>query len=218
MILPEIRDPAMVTIRRGGTLADDDHRLLALWAADCADHVLYLFECERPEDTRPRNAVTAARAWAAGTMEMMQARALGGHAMGAARPLEGRGTVRSLFCGTDSMCRTCGRARSWRGGLCHQGNPQCESRGSACGPSRTRLAERPASRPGLSTRPQRSEPTQPHLLVRLLRLNPLKLLKPEGLRRAGEQERRRGRSAQVFSSSGSPCDRVPAVPLPEPSR
>lgn len=89
MILPEIRDPAMVTIRRGGTLSDVDHRLLALWAADCAEHVLHLFECETPEDTRVRDAVTAARAWADGTMPMMEARTAGGHAMGAARPLHG---------------------------------------------------------------------------------------------------------------------------------
>ncbi|MBM6589300.1 putative immunity protein [Brevibacterium sp. RIT 803] len=89
MILPEVRDPTMVTIRRGGTLTDADHRLLALWAADCAEHVLHLFEHEAPEDTRVRDAVAAARAWAAGTVKMMRARASGGHAMGAARPLRG---------------------------------------------------------------------------------------------------------------------------------
>lgn len=89
MILPEVRDPAMVTIRRGGTLTDVDHRLLALWAADCAEHVLYLFEREAPEDTRARDAVTATRAWADDTLEMMRARTAGGHAMGAARPLRG---------------------------------------------------------------------------------------------------------------------------------
>ncbi|SMY03007.1 hypothetical protein BSP239C_03440 [Brevibacterium sp. 239c] len=89
MILPEVRDQSMVTIRRGGTLRDDDHRLLALWAADCAEHVLHLFEVQAPEDMRVRDAVTAARAWAEGTMPMMQARAAGGHAMGAARPLRG---------------------------------------------------------------------------------------------------------------------------------
>lgn len=89
MILPEVRDPAMVTIRRGGTLRDDAHRLLALWAADCAEHVLHLFERQLPEDTRARDAVTAARAWADGTIPMMQARTAGGHAMGAARPLVG---------------------------------------------------------------------------------------------------------------------------------
>ncbi|GAA1560383.1 MULTISPECIES: putative immunity protein [Brevibacterium] len=89
MILPEVRDPAMVTIRRGGTLSDDDHRLLALWAADCAEHVLHLFEDQRSDDHRPRDAVAAARAWADGSMPMMVARAVGGHAMGAARPLRG---------------------------------------------------------------------------------------------------------------------------------
>ena len=89
MILPEVRDPRLVTIRRGGTLTDEDHRLLALWAAECAQHVLHLFEEERPADTRPRGAVEAARAWAAGEVGMRDARARGGHAMGAARPLRG---------------------------------------------------------------------------------------------------------------------------------
>ena len=89
MILPEVRDPRLVTIRRGGTLRDEDHQLLALWAADCAEHVLDLFEAERPEDPRPREAIAAARAWAGGELPMMRARAAGGHAMGAARPRRG---------------------------------------------------------------------------------------------------------------------------------
>ena len=89
MILPDVRDPRLVTIRRGGLLSDTDHRLLALWAAHCAEHVLHLFEAEEPSDPRPRNAIDAARAWASGEMTMMDARARGGHAMGAARPLRG---------------------------------------------------------------------------------------------------------------------------------
>lgn len=89
MILPEVRDPRLVTVRRGGTLTDDDHRLLARWAADCAERVLPLFEVERPDDDRPRAAVAAAQAWASGEVAMMAARARGGHAMGAARPLVG---------------------------------------------------------------------------------------------------------------------------------
>jgi thymidine phosphorylase len=78
-----------VTIRRGGTLTDSDHRLLALWAASCAEHVLHLFESARPEDFRPRNAIEHARAWARGEVRMREARAAGGHAMGAARDLRG---------------------------------------------------------------------------------------------------------------------------------
>ena len=89
MILSDVRDPRLVTIRRGGSLTDADHRLLALWAAMCAEHVLHLFERQEPSDRRPREAVEAARAWAAGELRMMDARALGGHAMGAARPLRG---------------------------------------------------------------------------------------------------------------------------------
>ncbi|MEO7422564.1 MAG: putative immunity protein [Ornithinibacter sp.] len=89
MILPKVRDPRLVTIRRGGTLTDEDHRLLALWAASCAEHVLHLFESGEPEDTRPRDAIAHARAWARGEVTMMQSRAAGGHAMGAARPHAG---------------------------------------------------------------------------------------------------------------------------------
>ena len=64
MILPKIRDPRFITVRRGGTLEDDDHRLLAMWAADCAEHVLHHFEQARPKDDRPRRAIDLGRAWA----------------------------------------------------------------------------------------------------------------------------------------------------------
>ena len=89
MILPKERDPRFVTIRRGGTLTDADHRLLALWAASCAEHVLDLFEAERPDDPRPRQAIEQARAWVRGEITMTQSRAAGGHAMSAARDLGG---------------------------------------------------------------------------------------------------------------------------------
>jgi hypothetical protein len=89
MIFPKVRDARFVTIRRGGTLTDPDHHLLALWAASCAEHVLDFFESARPGDPRPRQAIEHARAWARGEVKMMQARAAGGHAMGAARDLRG---------------------------------------------------------------------------------------------------------------------------------
>jgi len=91
VILPKVRDPRFVTIRRGGTLTDNHHQLLALWAAVCAERVLNLFESERPEDLRPRQAIEAARAWANGGLPMMRARTAGGHAMGAARGSSGAG-------------------------------------------------------------------------------------------------------------------------------
>lgn len=89
MILPKDRDPRFITIRRGGTLTDSDHQLLAIWAAACAEHVLDLFESARPADVRPRHAIEQARAWARGEITMSQARTAAGHAMGAARELNG---------------------------------------------------------------------------------------------------------------------------------
>jgi hypothetical protein len=89
MILPKKRDPRFITVRRGGTLQDADHHLLALWAADCAQHVLHLFEAVQPNDDRPRRAIELARAWVRGEVTMTEARAAGGHAMAAARSLRG---------------------------------------------------------------------------------------------------------------------------------
>jgi hypothetical protein len=89
MILPKDRDPRFITIRRGGTLTDSDHRLLAQWAAACAEHVLDLFELEKPSDARPRHAIEQARAWARGEVTMSQARTAAGHANAAARDLRG---------------------------------------------------------------------------------------------------------------------------------
>jgi Imm-5 like putative immunity protein len=89
VILPKVRDPRFVTIRRGGTLTDADHRLLALWAAACAEHVLDLFESARPDDPRPRAAIEDARAWVRGEVKMTQARRAAGQAMAAARDLRG---------------------------------------------------------------------------------------------------------------------------------
>ncbi len=89
VILPAVRDPRFITIRRGGSLTDADHRLLALWAATCAEHVLHRFESAEPSDPRPRQAIELVRAWARGEIGMSRSRAAGGHAMAAARALRG---------------------------------------------------------------------------------------------------------------------------------
>ncbi|MEW5829417.1 MAG: putative immunity protein [Chloroflexota bacterium] len=89
MILPKKRDPRFITVRRGGALQDADHHLLAIWAADCAQHVLHLFEEMQPNDDRPRRAIGSVRAWARGEITMSRSRAAGGHAMAAARDLSG---------------------------------------------------------------------------------------------------------------------------------
>src|SRR2546426_11742348 len=89
VILPKIRDPRFITLRRGGSLQEDDHRLLAIWAADCAQHVLHHFEQARPKDDRPRRAIDRGRTWARGEIPWGEARTAAGHANAAARDLSG---------------------------------------------------------------------------------------------------------------------------------
>jgi hypothetical protein len=89
VILPKIRDPRFITVRRGGTLQDDDHHRLAEWAADCAEHVLPHFAEARPGDDRPRRAIDLGRAWARGEIPWADARTAAGHANAAARDLRG---------------------------------------------------------------------------------------------------------------------------------
>jgi hypothetical protein len=89
VILPKVRDPRFITVRRGGSLRDDDHQLLAVWAADCAQHVLHHFEQVRPGDDRPRRAIDLARAWARSEVTWWEARTAAGHANAAARDLRG---------------------------------------------------------------------------------------------------------------------------------
>ena len=63
----------------------DDHHALALWAADCAERVLPLFEAEHPADKRPRDAISAARRWAKEKLSMVAARQFALEAHAAAR-------------------------------------------------------------------------------------------------------------------------------------
>lgn len=93
MILPKVRDPRLITIRRGGSLTDADHHLLAEWAATCAEHVVHHFEAARPSDPRPRHAIEQVRGWARGEVRFLEVSAAAGAANTAARDL--RGAARS---------------------------------------------------------------------------------------------------------------------------
>lgn len=83
------RNPRLVRIQRGGTLNDEIHQSLALWAAKCAERVLPLFEEQRPDAPRPAEAIEAARTWARGDITMMQAREFAYAAHAAAREADG---------------------------------------------------------------------------------------------------------------------------------
>ena len=52
------------------TLSEPDRRLVAAWAADCAEHILWIFESERPADGRPRAAIERTRAFARGDLDI----------------------------------------------------------------------------------------------------------------------------------------------------
>jgi hypothetical protein len=71
------------------TLEEDDRRVLAVWAADCAERTLPLFEAQAPGDTRPREAIQGARSFALGELRIGQARALAVAAHAAARDVGG---------------------------------------------------------------------------------------------------------------------------------
>ena len=78
-----------VTAQRGVpgrlTLSEADRRVLAAWAADCAERTLHVFESHAPDDRRPREAIAGARAFAAGELRIGPARSLAAASHAAAR-------------------------------------------------------------------------------------------------------------------------------------
>lgn len=71
------------------TYTEQDQRGLAMWAADCAEHVLPLFEQAYPEDKRPRAAIDATRAWVRKQLSIYEAREAAYAAHDAAREAVG---------------------------------------------------------------------------------------------------------------------------------
>ena len=59
-------------VRSPQTLSEADRRIVAAWAADCAERVLGLFETEAAGDSRPRDAIARARAFARGELDVAQ--------------------------------------------------------------------------------------------------------------------------------------------------
>lgn len=70
-----MRDERYIAVHRGGPLTLERHRLLAAWAADCAERVLPLFAEQYPNDSRPQQAIALARAWSRGEITVGEARA-----------------------------------------------------------------------------------------------------------------------------------------------
>ena len=55
-------------MRSPQSLSEVDRRAVAAWAADCAEHVLAIFETDAPDDGRPRALVARTRAFARGEL------------------------------------------------------------------------------------------------------------------------------------------------------
>lgn len=91
------------------TLGETERRLVAAWAADCAERVLGLFEAENPDDGRPRALIARARAFARGELNLadeIRRRFAGG---------VGAGEVRA------PAAAAAARAAGQAAGICHMG-------------------------------------------------------------------------------------------------
>src|SRR5246127_2414233 len=75
------------------TLSLADRRIVAAWAADCAERVLGLFEAEAPEDDRPRDAIARTRAFARGELDVADEIRRRFKGSGAARDVRSPGAV-----------------------------------------------------------------------------------------------------------------------------
>ena len=90
-------------------LTEVDRRLVAAWAADCAERVLGLFEAAAPDDGRPRALIARARAFARGELDTageIRRRFTGGVAAGEVR---------------DPAAMAAARAAGQAVGACHMG-------------------------------------------------------------------------------------------------
>ena len=79
-------------------LTEANRRLVASWAADCAERVLPLFEAEAPDDDRARDAIARARAFARGELTAageIRRRFVAGRAAQSASSRAGKAAARS---------------------------------------------------------------------------------------------------------------------------
>lgn len=103
-----MKKPKMVVTGMDQTIAElvkkSNHKILGIWAADCALRTLPYFEKKYPEDGRPRKAIEALLAWVeTGVFHMADVRKSSLDAHAAARAVETDDIARSA-------ARACGQA------------------------------------------------------------------------------------------------------------
>ncbi len=80
------------------SLSEAERRIVAVWAADCAEHVLPLFETEAPGDDRARDAIARTRVFARGELTAageIRRRFVAGRAASTERTAAGRAAARA---------------------------------------------------------------------------------------------------------------------------
>jgi hypothetical protein len=84
------------------TLPEADRRELISWTVSCAERLLPIFEFERPDDRRLREALAGARAFSYGELDIGTVRKLAFECHAAARDVEGAAAT--------AAARACGQA------------------------------------------------------------------------------------------------------------
>jgi hypothetical protein len=80
------------------SLSEADRRIVAAWAANCAEHVLNMFEQEAPGDNRARDGIARARAFGRGELDAageIRRRFIAGRAAQAASSPAGKAAARA---------------------------------------------------------------------------------------------------------------------------
>ena len=85
------------------TLSEADRRIVAAWAADCAERVLGLYEAEAPGDNGPRDGIARARAFARGELAVAE---------GIRRRFGGRAAAREVSRSAAAAAKAAGQAAS----------------------------------------------------------------------------------------------------------
>ncbi len=130
------RPPVNPVVTSPQTLSEADRRLVAAWAADCAERVLELFEAEARGDHRPRDAIVRTRAFARGELAV---------AKEIRRRFVGGAAAREV---TDLAAVAAARAAGQAASVCHMGAhalgaaayaAKAAGLAAACGPEAVRV-------------------------------------------------------------------------------
>jgi hypothetical protein len=112
-ILPDDDKSVTRTCRLTRECAGWNERTARLFACDCAEHVLSLYEAKYPDDDRPRKAIEVARRYAEGTATREELAAAGAAAWAAARAAAGAAAWAAVRAAAEAAARAAAGAAAW---------------------------------------------------------------------------------------------------------